>query len=72
MEVAAKGMKDIAHVDVLERRPVQSSVRPRVAVVIGIDEPLARLFLRHAEVLQNLVYTVYRVSVSLVKLTEKP
>lgn len=72
MEVAAKGMKDVADIDVLERWPVQSTVRPRVAVFIGIDELLARLFLRHAEVLQNLVDTVHCVSVSLVKLAEKP
>ena len=38
MEVTAKGMEDVADIDVLERWSVQSIVRPRVAVVIGIDE----------------------------------
>ena len=63
--MTAKGMEDVADIDVLERWPVQSTVRPRVAVVIGIDELLARLFLRHAEVLQNLVDT-FHISATLV------
>lgn len=72
MEVAAKGMKDVADIDVLERRPVQSTVSPRVAIVIGINQFLTYLFLHYAEVLQDFVDTVHRVRVSLVKLTEKP
>lgn len=72
MEVAAKGMKDVAHVDVLERLPVQSTVSTRVAIVTGINQFLTYLFLHYAEVLQDFVDTVHRVRVSLVKLTEKP
>lgn len=68
-EVVAKSIKHIAHGNVLECRFAQCAIGPNVTIIKGVGELPTCLFLRHAEVPQDLMDALHRVAVSLIVFT---
>ena len=69
MEVAAKGIKHVAHGNVLDMQVCSMRRRLECHHHQGVGELPTCLFLRHAEVLQDLMDDLHRVAVSLIVFT---